>query len=85
MAERIGESRKNLLKEGMKFWSDNIKAMLATKFGKGKLGHILVVFPFGEATECSYISDTDGRGLAMMLRHLADRIENPNSKIIKTH
>ena len=82
---KIGKDTKNDLKDGMEYWSKNIHSMLATKFGANRLGHLLVVFPFGEATECSYISDTDGLGLAMLLRHLADKIEHPNSKIIRTH
>jgi hypothetical protein len=85
MEKKLPVGSKNDIREALEYWSNTLQHMLANKFGKNKIGHMIIVFPFGEATECSYISDTDGEGLAMMLHHLADRIENPDTKIIRTH
>jgi hypothetical protein len=67
----------------MRYWSGNIKAMLEGEFGKDKVGHILIVFPFGDDVSCSWISDARRESVINMLHHLADHIESPDAKIIR--
>lgn len=69
----------------MRYWSANIKAMLAHEFGKDKVGHILIVFPFGDDVGTSWISDARRESVINMLHHLADHIESPDAVIIRPH
>lgn len=79
------DDKKEDIKAAMTFWSTEIKKALGERFGDRKLGHVIIVFPFGEATGCSWISDANPESIIMLLHHLADRIEDPNAKIIKSH
>jgi hypothetical protein len=71
------------MEEAVRFWSSNIKAMLTQKFGKDKVGHIVIIFPFGHDVSCSWISDARRHDVVKLLRKLADHIESPNAKIIR--
>lgn len=73
------------VEEAMRYWSTNIKAMLAQEFGNDKVGHILVIFPFGDDVGASWISDARRDSVVEMLRHLADHIESPDARIIRPH
>lgn len=70
------------IEDAMRYWSDNIKAMLAHEYGAQKVGHILMVFPFGANANLSWISDAKRESVIKMLRHLADHIEHPDARII---
>jgi hypothetical protein len=70
------------IEEAMRYWSNNIRAMLAHEYGDAKVGHILLVFPFGANASLSWISDANRESVVKMLRHLADHIEHPDAKII---
>lgn len=71
------------IEDAMRYWSSNIKAMLESEFGKDKVGHILIVFPFGDDVSASWISDARRESVINMLHHLADHIESPDAKIIR--
>jgi len=62
--------------EALRHWSDNIKGMLAGRYGKGEVGHILILFPFGNDTSATWISDATRPGVARMLRKLADHLDD---------
>lgn len=71
------------LEAAMRHWSANIADMCKQHYGKDKVGHILILFPFGSATSVSWISDARSHSVVTMLRELADHIESPNAKIIR--
>lgn len=60
----------------LRHWSENIKTMLTGRYGKGEVGHILILFPFGNDTSATWISDATRPGVARMLRKLADHLED---------
>lgn len=76
MAEDLKKKFKVESEEAMRYWSDNIKAMLASRFGKSKVGHILILFPFGAEVSPSWISDATRDSVAKMLRKLADHLDD---------
>lgn len=73
------------IEEAMRYWSNNIKEMLNFEFGQDKVGHILVIFPFGDDVSSSWISDARRDSVVQMLRLLADHIESPDARIIRPH
>lgn len=73
------------VEEAMRYWSSNIREMLKYEFGADKVGHILIIFPFGDDVTSSWISDARRDSVVQMLRHLADHIESPDAKIIRPH
>lgn len=73
------------IEEAMRYWSANIRAMLDHEYGKDKVGHMIITFPYGADVRASWISTANRRSVVMMLRHLADHIENPDAKIIQPH
>ena len=73
------------IEEAMRYWSNNIRLMTQQEFGKDKVGHIIIVFPYGADVNCSWISTARRESVVNMLRHLADHIENPDARIIQPH
>ena len=64
---------------GMRFWANEMKLALNEKFGKDKVGHILILFPFGQTTNASWISNARRPSVVAMLRLLADYIEKSDA------
>ena len=75
----------NDLEVAMRYWADQMVVALDHKFGKGKVGHMIVLFPFGHSGQLSWISNARSGSLIGMLRQLADHLESPNAKIIRPH
>lgn len=73
------------LEMAMRFWAGEMTKALNQKFGKDKVGHILIVFPFGRNPKASWISNARAGSVIEMLRSLADHIEAPDAKIIRPH
>lgn len=73
------------IEEAMRYWSKNIKLMTEHEYGKDKIGHIIIVFPYGHNVDCSWISTARRESVVKMLRHLADHIEKPDARIILPH
>lgn len=73
------------VEEALRHWSSTMKAMLNQKFGKDKVGHIIILFPFGYGAKVSWISDARQHQVAQLLRELADHIESPDAKIVRPH
>jgi hypothetical protein len=73
------------IEEAMRYWSNNIKLMTDHEFGKDKIGHLILIFPYGHDVSCSWISTARRDSVVKMLRHLADHIENPDARIIYPH
>ena len=63
----------------MRFWAKEIKLALDERFGKDKVGHILILFPFGQTTNASWISNARRASVVAMLRLLADYIERSDA------
>jgi len=78
-------SFKKEIEEAMRHWSAVIKQMTTSKYGNGKIGHILIIFPFGPQASPSWISDAIRSDVVRMLRELADHIESPEAKIVRPH
>jgi hypothetical protein len=83
MAEQVKLTPK--IEEAMRYWSGNIKEMLAHEYGVDKVGHILIVFPFGSNVSPCWISDARRESIVKMLHELADHIESPDARIIRPH
>lgn len=67
----------------LEYWSNTITMSLRGKFGKGRLGHILILFDFGKhGRTFHWASDAKRHSVIDTLRHLADHIESTDSKII---
>lgn len=73
------------IEDAMRYWSSNIKEMLDHEYGRDKVGHILIVFPYGSEVGASWISTAQRQSVIKMLRHLADHIERPDARIILPH
>ena len=82
---QLMEDYKEAIEDALRYWSANLKNMLAKKFGASKVGHIVITFPFGSATSVSWISDAKRSTIPTMLRQLADHIESPDTQIIRPH
>lgn len=67
------------LELAMRFWAKEMKLALNNRFGKDKVGHILILFPFGQTTTCSWISNARRPSVVAMLRHMADVIEKSDA------
>ena len=67
------------LELAMRFWAKEIRLALDNRFGKDKVGHILILFPFGQTTTCSWISNARRQSVIAMLRHMADVIEKSDA------
>lgn len=73
------------LEAAMRFWADQMTQALDHKFGKSKVGHLIILFPFGATGQLSWISNARRGSLVALLRQLADHIESPDAKIIRPH
>lgn len=67
------------LELAMRFWAKEMRLALDNRFGKDKVGHILILFPFGQTTTCSWISNARRASVVAMLRHMADQIEKSDA------
>jgi hypothetical protein len=67
------------LELAMRFWAKEMRLSLNERFGKDKVGHILILFPFGQTTGCSWISNARRSSVVAMLRHMANAIENTDA------
>ena len=67
------------LELAMRFWAKEMRLALDNRFGKDKVGHILILFPFGQTTTCSWISNARRASVVAMLRHMADQIEKTDA------
>ena len=67
------------LELAMRFWAKEMRLALDNRFGKDKVGHILILFPFGQTTTCSWISNARRASVVAMLRHMADVIEKTDA------
>jgi hypothetical protein len=63
----------------MRFWAKEMSLALNERFGKDKVGHILILFPFGQTTSASWISNARRASVVAMLRLLADYIERSDA------
>ena len=67
------------LELAMRFWAKEMRLSLDERFGKDKVGHILILFPFGQTTTCSWISNARRASVVAMLRHMANAIESTDA------
>lgn len=81
----LQEKFKQDLETAMRFWSAEMIAMLNQQFGKDKVGHVLIIFPFDAHTSYSWISNAKRQSVIGLLRELADHIESPDARIIQPH
>lgn len=63
----------------MRSWAKEMSLALNDRFGKDKVGHILILFPFGQTTNASWISNARRASVVAMLRLLADYIERSDA------
>ena len=72
--------------EALQYWSEMISQALVQKFGKGRLGHMLILYDFGShGRTFQWMSDARRASVVDMLRHLATHIEETDSKIVRSH
>lgn len=83
--DEVVKLKPNKTEEALRYWSTNLKAMLDHEYGKDRVGHIIIVFPYGENSSPSWITDARRDSVIRMLRELADHIESPDARIIHPH
>ena len=72
--------------EALQYWSQMISQSLVQKFGKGRVGHMLILFDFGShGRTFQWMSDARRKSIVDMLRHLATHIEETDAKIVRLH
>jgi len=72
--------------EALQYWSQMISQSLVQKFGKGRVGHMLILFDFGShGRTFQWMSDARRASIVDMLRHLATHIEETDKKILRLH
>jgi len=72
--------------EALKHWSDDISKALVEHFGKGRIGHMLILYDFGaHGRTFQWMSDARRSSVVDMLRHLATHIEETDAKILRMH
>ena len=72
--------------DALKYWSTQISDSLVNRFGKGRVGHMLILFDFGShGRTFQWMSDARRQSIVDMLRHLATHIEETDKKILRLH
>lgn len=72
--------------EALEYWSNSIAEALGGKFGKGRIGHLLILFDFGQyGRNIQWKSDAKRANIIELLRSLADHIEHTDTKIMTLH
>ena len=70
--------------EALQYWSEMISSSLIGNFGKGRVGHMLILFDFGShGRTFQWMSDARRASIVDMLRHLATHIEETDAKILR--
>ena len=70
--------------DALVYWSNMISSSLVGKFGKGRVGHMLILFDFGShGRTFQWMSDARRASIVDMLRHLATHIEETDAKILR--
>ena len=78
-AEKIKETE-----FALRHWSEAIQVMLKHKFGKGKVGHLILIFDFANfGHSMSFISDARHTSLIQLLEHFLVHLKDEQSKLIK--
>ena len=85
MDQELQKKMTSEVEEALRHWSSTMKVMLNSKFGKDKVGHIIILFPFGYGPKVSWISDARSAHIVHLLRELADHIESAIGKIVTLH
>lgn len=72
--------------EALEYWSKSITDALSGKFGQGRIGHILILFDFGQhGRTFQWMSDAKRASVIELLRTLATHIEKTDSRIMTLH
>lgn len=61
------------IRSALTSWSQTIVQMLAGRFGKGKVIHILILAPVGRESQLSWISDADFASCKATFEALVER------------
>lgn len=71
------------LQAAMKSWGETMKAMLDGRFGKGKVGYILILAPIGRESSLSWISDLSFASCKATFEALQQRTKQLDEKSIR--
>ena len=75
----LGEEQR----EALVLWGQHIQTMLDSRYGKGQTGHLIVVFPLGQSSKLSWISNAMVSSVIQVLTFLKDHLEKEYSKVQK--
>ena len=70
------------VKNALEYWSKAFISMFDTRYGKGKIGHIILVFPLGNDSNASWISNADRRSVIELSEKTASHLRKNEPKII---
>ena len=71
------------IEQAMRYWSNDLQLALDSKFGKSKLGHIIVVFDFGHSGRTmSWISNARLESLIQLVEAFLKKLKNLHRLII---
>ena len=75
----MGEEQRLALSE----WSNRIQVMLDSRYGKGRTGNIIIVFPIGRAAKLSWISTATFSSVIAILEFLLKHLKEENTSLTK--
>lgn len=83
MDKQLEQERKSEIELAMKHWAHQMQAMLDGKFGDGKVGHLVILFDFGNfGRNISWISNARLPSIIQLLEHLLKHIKELADKRI---
>ena len=84
MNKQLEAEKKSEIELAMNSWAQAIQDMLDSKFGKNRVGHLLILFDLGNfGHNVSWISNARYSNVIQLLEHLLKHLKDQQSAIIK--
>ena len=84
MDKQLEAEKKSEIELAMHTWTQAMQDMLDSKFGKSKVGHLLILFDLGNfGKSVSWISNARHSNVIQLLEHLIKHLEDQQSNILK--
>lgn len=84
MNKKLEAEKKSEIELAMRIWAQTMQDMLDSKFGKKRVGHLLVLFDLGNfGHNVSWISNARHSNVIQLLEHLLAHLKEQQSNILK--
>lgn len=77
------EAMASEIRTALTFWGKQVQAALDERFGKGRVGYFISIFPYGGKAQISWMSSARAESLCGMLEGLAKHLSEDKSGIVK--